>query len=58
MAFKKTKMDASNWDGVRIEEEKMMEAKLAGSSKSRLSWGYSYIRERDWDRIFGKRDAC
>ena len=43
-----------NWDGVKHEEHKMMDAKLT-TSKSRWSWTFSdACTDDEWAEIFGK----
>ena len=48
------KLVDDNWDGVRIEEQKQMDARLT-TSKSRWSWTFSdACTDEDWAAIFGK----
>lgn len=39
------------------EDERGMRKRLSesGGPKSRWSWGYNWVKQSDWDRIFGKK---
>jgi hypothetical protein len=43
------------WDGIKMEEEKMRSKKLAdGGPKSRIHWSFCDMEQDEWDSIFKK----
>lgn len=54
MATKEPKCDYKNWDGQKYEEDKATYRKKITGPKSRLSWGFSDIKDDDWP--FKKRE--
>jgi hypothetical protein len=43
------------WDGIKMEEMKMRDQKLArGGPKSRIHWTFSDMEQDEWDEIFKK----